>query len=28
LGWRPETSFEELVNIMVDADLEREKRSV
>jgi GDPmannose 4,6-dehydratase len=25
LGWRPETSFEELVNIMVDADLEREK---
>jgi GDPmannose 4,6-dehydratase len=28
LGWRPETSFEELVNIMVDADLEREKASV
>jgi GDPmannose 4,6-dehydratase len=23
LGWEPRTSFEELVNLMVDADLER-----
>lgn len=26
LGWEPKTSFEELVKMMVDADLEREKR--
>lgn len=26
LGWTPKTSFEELVKMMVDADLEREKR--
>jgi GDPmannose 4,6-dehydratase len=27
LGWKPKTSFEELVKMMVDADLEREKRN-
>lgn len=27
LGWSPKTSFEELVKMMVDADLEREKRN-
>jgi GDPmannose 4,6-dehydratase len=26
LGWKPKTSFEELVKMMVDADLEQEKR--
>ena len=25
LGWKPTTSFDELVNMMVDADLRREK---
>jgi GDPmannose 4,6-dehydratase len=28
LGWRPRTSFEELVREMVEADLEREARSL
>jgi len=28
LGWRPRVSFQELVRMMVDADLEREKQSV
>jgi len=27
LGWAPKTSFEQLVKMMVDADLEREKRN-
>jgi GDPmannose 4,6-dehydratase len=27
LGWKPKTSFEELVKMMVDADIEREKRN-
>ncbi len=27
LGWSPKTSFEQLVKMMVDADLEREKRN-
>lgn len=27
LGWKPKTSFKELVKIMVEADLEREKRN-
>jgi GDPmannose 4,6-dehydratase len=28
LGWRPRVSFQELVRMMVDADLEREKQAV
>lgn len=28
LGWRPEVSFEELIHLMVDADLERLKKMV
>jgi GDPmannose 4,6-dehydratase len=27
LGWEPQVSFEQLVTMMIDADLEREKRS-
>jgi GDPmannose 4,6-dehydratase len=26
LGWTPETSFEQMVDLMVDADLERSKK--
>jgi GDPmannose 4,6-dehydratase len=26
LGWKPKTSFKELVKIMVEADLERERK--
>jgi GDP-D-mannose dehydratase len=26
LGWKPKTSFEELVDLMVDADLEQLQR--
>ncbi|HCF99940.1 MAG TPA: GDP-mannose 4,6-dehydratase [Chloroflexi bacterium] len=28
LGWKPEVSFEQLVNIMVDADLKRHEQSI
>jgi GDPmannose 4,6-dehydratase len=27
LGWEPEVSFEELIRMMVDADLERHQRA-
>lgn len=28
LGWKPETSFEELVNMMVDADIQRQAQNI
>jgi GDPmannose 4,6-dehydratase len=28
LGWKPEVSFEQLIEMMVDADLERVKRGM
>jgi GDPmannose 4,6-dehydratase len=28
LGWKPKVSFEELVRMMVDADLEKVKRQI